>query len=37
MDEYGVEADDVVRHADVAPGRKNDPLDFDMDAFRGGL
>jgi N-acetyl-anhydromuramyl-L-alanine amidase AmpD len=34
MDEYDVQAEDVVRHADVAPGRKNDPLGFDMDGFR---
>jgi len=37
MDEYDVKAEDVVRHADVAPGRKNDPLGFDMAGFRGRL
>lgn len=37
MDEYDITAEDVVRHADVAPGRKNDPLGFDMDGFRRRL
>ena len=37
MDEYGIAAEDVVRHADVAPGRKNDPLGFDMIGFRGRI
>ena len=35
--EFGIKAEDVVRHADIAPGRKNDPLGFDMDAFRARL
>lgn len=37
MDTYGVSVDDVVRHADIAPGRKNDPLGFDLAAFKASL
>jgi N-acetylmuramoyl-L-alanine amidase len=32
-----IKHDDVVRHADVAPGRKNDPLGFDLLDFRRQL
>lgn len=35
--ERGIAPYDVVRHADVAPGRKNDPLGLDMDEFRRRL
>jgi len=31
---YNVSLDNVVTHADIAPGRKNDPLGFDMEGFR---
>ena len=37
MAEHGIKREDVIRHADIAPGRKNDPLGFDMDAFRKRL
>jgi len=37
MDEFDVKAEDVVRHADIAPGRKNDPLGFDMGGFKRRL
>lgn len=33
----GVHACDVVGHADIAPGRKNDPFAFPWGEFRGGL
>lgn len=32
--EYGISAYNVIGHADVAPGRKNDPLAFDWYGFR---
>lgn len=35
--EYGIAPSDVVSHAEIAPGRKNDPMGFDMIAFRAGL
>lgn len=35
--EYGITPQNVVSHAEIAPGRKNDPLGFDMAAFRAGL
>ncbi len=35
--EFGIEDDDIVGHADVAPGRKPDPRGFDWDAFREAL
>ncbi len=35
--EHGIATKDIVSHADVAPGRKDDPLGFDWDAFRESL
>lgn len=32
--DYGIGIGDIVGHADVAPGRKNDPLGFPWDEFR---
>jgi len=36
-DEFGISECDVVSHADVAPGRKNDPVGFPWEAFRQGM
>lgn len=36
-DKHGVDVDDVVGHADVDPGRKDDPLGFPWGRFRKAL
>jgi len=36
-DEFSVADCDIVGHLDVAPGRKNDPVGFDWEAFRQGM
>ena len=37
VETYKVSLHDIVRHADIAPGRKNDPLGFDMEGFKRRL
>lgn len=35
--DHGITSKNVVGHADIAPGRKNDPLGFPWDSFRAIL